>query len=428
MNPQTSTEITVRPTHEVQNIRDEFGATQSIAHHETAAMAVAEREKAAVQARYIVAERRPRNLEQFRVRLEESCRRPSFAAKVEFAKPIGKEQDKSGNWVDKYAYGPTIRFIEVALQAYGNVFPEVSTVYDSPMLRICRVSVTDLESNICYATEVSISKQVERKGKKVGNGKNQKWEPPASRIIISERLNSYGDPTYTVVATDDEVLVKQNALLSKALRTNAQRLLPWDIVERCMQIAKDTLNAEHAQDPDASKRRLVDAFVSIGVEPVDLEAWLGHSLNKPLVPAEREKLLAIHAAIKDGETTWETVMEEKAQTGSDELQAEVLKRKLAEAEQFKQSQQKQSAKDEAVKEEPTEQVGPELINQDQADNLMSLSQEKGMTQVELKKAIESLGFKTFGAVTVDRFPEVIAAVQAWVKPEKGSLFGNKAGK
>ena len=314
-------------------VRQEFGAVETHQQHETAAMAVAAREQAQVQARYIMAERRPRNIEQFRVTLEAACRRPGFAAKVEYAKPIGKEL-KNGKWQDKYAYGPSIRFIEAALQAYGNVFPEVATVHESPVARICRVSVTDLQANITYSTEVVIAKQVERKGKY--DQKRDAWDPPKGREVISSRINSEGEPTYLVWATDDETLVKQNALLSKALRTNAQRLLPWDIVERCMQIAKETLAKEDKTDPDAAKRRLVDAFVVIGVEPIDLEAYLGHSLSRPLQPAELEGLRGIYTAIRDGEMTWEDVMASKGDTGSEELQDEVRARKLAEAEAAKQ--------------------------------------------------------------------------------------------
>lgn len=338
-----TTEMTVRPNGS-EIVRQEFGVVQSQQQLETASAAVAARERAAVEARYIVALQRPRNVEQFRVRLEQDCKRPGFALKAEYAKPIGKKWNaRTQENEDQYAYGPSIRFIEAALQHYGNVYPEVVTVYDSQAMRICRVSVTDLEANITYSTEVQITKVVERKGKNTAR-KNQppQWEPPAGRILVGEgRPNSYGDMTYPVVATDDEVLIKQNALLSKALRTNAQRLLPWDIVERCMEIARQTRATEDAQDPEAAKRRVVDAFASIGVEPVDLEAWLGHALNKPLVPAEREQLLKIHAAIKDGETTWDDVMSEKSETGSREQQEEMLKQKLAAVEAEKQRQQQQ---------------------------------------------------------------------------------------
>jgi hypothetical protein len=326
MSP-TTTEIVHRPNNGAEIVRQEFGAVQTQQNYETAAQAIAMREKTATEARYVVARHNRRNIEQFRTELLADCQRPTFAEKVEYAKPVGKKF-VDGKWIQSYAYGPTIRFIETAIQRYGNVYPEVSTVHESPAARICRVSVTDLERNITYATEVVIEKKVERKGKKNNKGE---FDPPEGREVVSVRLNSYNEPTFTVLATEDEVLVKQNALLSKALRTNAQRLLPYDIVEEAILAAKDTLRNHDAQNPDAAKRRLIDAFARLGVQPVDLESYLGKSINKPLVPAEIETLRAIYTAIKDGELTWEAVLASKEQTGSEELQNEVRDRKLAEA-------------------------------------------------------------------------------------------------
>lgn len=332
MNP-TSTEITVRPNGG-EVVRQEFGAVQTQAFHETAAAAVAKREESAVQARYIVARNQPRNIEQFRADLLQACLRPTFAEKVEYAKPVGKKWDpEKREQVQQYAFGPTIRFIETALQMFGNVYPEVLTVHESPAARICRVSVTDLQKNITYATEVVIQKTVERKGFK--DRKTQEWQPPEGRTVLDMRLNSFNEPTFLVVATEDETLVKQNALLSKALRTNAQRLLPYDIVEEAILTAKATLQRHDAENPDAAKRRLLDSFMRLGVQPIDIEAFLGKSINKPLVPAEVEMLRALYTAIKDGETTWQAAIEAKESTGSEELQAEVKARKLAEAEAAK---------------------------------------------------------------------------------------------
>jgi hypothetical protein len=325
---QPTTEITVRPNGG-EVTRQEFGAVQTHQNYETAAMAIAMREKTATEARYVVARSNRRNIEQFRADLLQDCLRPTFAEKVEYAKPVGKKWDPAkGENVQQYAYGPTIRFIETAIQRYGNIYPEVTTVHESPAARICRVSVTDLERNITYATEVVIEKKVERKGFK--DRKTGEVKPPEGREVLGVRLNSYNEPTFTVIATDDEVLVKQNALLSKALRTNAQRLLPYDIVEEAMLTAKATLQKNDAQNPDAAKRRLIDSFSRVGIQPIDLEALLGKSLNKPLVPAEIEQLRAVWTAIKDGEVTWEQVMASK-DGGSEELQNEVRDRKLAEA-------------------------------------------------------------------------------------------------
>ena len=301
--------------------REEFGARENTDLVETAATAVAAREQAATQARYIMAMRNPRDIDAFYQAITKECRRPTFAAKARYAKPIGKAF-KDGRWVENKATGPSIRFIEAALRCFKNVYPEVTTVYDSQNMRICRVAVTDLESNLTYATEVQVTKTVERKGDKDG--------PPKGRIVLSERENSYGDKTYLVIATDDEVLVKQNALLSKAIRTNAQRLLPGDIVDECMDLVVKVQLDEAAKDPDAARRKVLDGFDKLGVSVSDLAAFLGHSTER-INPKEMHDLQGAWTALKDGESSWNEIMEGRGVTGSPEAQAEVLAEKLAAA-------------------------------------------------------------------------------------------------
>src|SRR5690348_15141612 len=91
-----------------------FGQTEVELVRETQGTALAARAQAEVQARYIVALQRPRNVEQFRVRLLEHCKRPGFAAVAAYEKPVGGQKIK----------GPSIRFVETALQVFGNVLPE----------------------------------------------------------------------------------------------------------------------------------------------------------------------------------------------------------------------------------------------------------------------------------------------------------------
>lgn len=306
-------------------MRQEFGASQQTALAETAATAVAAREQAATQARYIVAINNPRSIDTFYQAITKECRRPSFAAKARYSKPVGK-QFKDGRWVENKATGPTIRFIEAALRCFRNVYPEVTTVYDSPTMRICRVAVTDLESNLTYATEVQITKTVERKGKK-DKGVDT---PPDGRTVLSERMNSYGEKTYLVIATDDEVLVKQNALLSKAIRTNAQRLLPGDIVDECMDVVVRVQADEDAKDPDAARRKVIEAFDKLGVSVSDMAAFLGHTTEK-INPKEMEELHGAYNSLRDGDSTWNEIMDARGVTGSEKAQAEVLASKLAAA-------------------------------------------------------------------------------------------------
>jgi len=321
-------ELAVRQNSNIAATRQEFGATEIQMGHETAASAVAAREAAAVQARYVMAMQRPRNVEQCRSRLLNMCLKPGFATKVEYAKPAGKKW-VNGKEEAQFITGASIRFVETALQCFGNVLPQTATVFDGPRARICRVSVTDLEVNITYEMEVLIEKTVERKGyeKPKGSGK---YEPPQGREIIAERLNSYGEPVFIVVATDDEITLKQNSAISKALRTQGLRILPWDIVDEAILTARQTMRDRDAKDPDAAKRELLDYFAALGVEPVDIESYLSKSISKPLLPAEIAALRKVYAAIRDGEATWADIMAQKDPEGSDELQAEIAKRKAAE--------------------------------------------------------------------------------------------------
>lgn len=284
--------------------REEFSGTELEIRPETAAAAVAAREKAAVEARYIVALRRPRDMETVRVRLLKECDRPGFAEVARYKKPTG----------GKFIEGPSIRFAEAALRCLGNVYPEQSIVFEDDQQRIVRVTVTDLESNLSYASEVLVKKTVERR------------EPKGE--VISERVNSTGKKVYLLYATDDEVQNKQNALISKALRNSGLRLLPGDVVEECMERVLATQRVKDKEDPDAAKRKLVDAFFSLGIEPADLQAYLGHSLDR-VEPIELADLRSIYATIRDGEATWDAVMEARGTTGSAAEAKKVAEEKIA---------------------------------------------------------------------------------------------------
>jgi hypothetical protein len=270
-----------------------FGSSGAVMRGETAATAIAAREQAAVQSRYIMAERNPRDIESFRVKLLQHAKRPGFASTAIYRKPVGNGQ---------HAEGPSIRFCEAALQCYRNVYPEVSTVFDGPELRIVRVTVTDLEANLAYSSEIAIEKTVERKSAK-------------GREVISERLNSYGETTYTLRATEDEIIIRQAALVSKAIRTNGLRLLPPDILEEAIKAIKATLQGEIKADPALAKRRIIDAFAEQGVSPQDLGVYLGHSLEQVTVK-ELEDLRSVHSSLKNGEATWAEIMD-KADTTPD---------------------------------------------------------------------------------------------------------------
>lgn len=265
--------------------QNNLGAIAAVSN-ETHASALAAQTEAEVKARYAMALSRPRNFMAVRERMLADAQRPNFAATAIYHKPVGKGVE-----------GPSIRFVESAIRAMGNILVATPSIYDDESKRIVRVSVTDLESNTYYSQDVTIVKTVERSSVKQGEK------------VLSQRLNSYGKLTYTVPATDDDILNKANALISKAVRTLGLRLIPGDLVDEALWVVRQTMSREDATDPKASLRRLVDAFHSVGVTADELTAYVGHNLEAVMTPAEISDLRNIYTAIKDGDTTWKAVVE-----------------------------------------------------------------------------------------------------------------------
>ncbi|HWK69992.1 MAG TPA: hypothetical protein VNS29_04040 [Burkholderiaceae bacterium] len=277
--------------HNALAVRQEFGASESsFAVVETASTAIAAQSKAMVESRYIMAMRNPRNWDAVRQDLIKECRRPSFAnnKSAYYIKPIGNGVEGLG-----------IRFVEVALRCMKNVLVETTMIFEDEIKEVHRVSVTDLEANITYPLDVRVSKTVERS------------RPNSDGSYISVRKNSYNKDVYTVLGTDDDILNKRGALISKAIRTIGLRIIPGDLCDEAEDIIKRIRLDEAAKDPDAERRKIVDAFSDIGVTATDLTGYLGHDLGK-CSPAEIVKLRGIYGAIKDGEATWQTVMHNEA--------------------------------------------------------------------------------------------------------------------
>jgi hypothetical protein len=272
---------------------------------ETASTAAAASAKAEIEAQYVMAHNRPRDIEQVRLNLLASCKRPGFAAAAIYRKPMGKKKDANGNWGENFIEGLSIRAAEEAVRAMGNIRVASSTVYEDDETRKKRVTVTDLEANISYNREITLSKNVERKA--VQDRNTQKWGPPADRIVLGERKNSYEQTVYIVRATEDELTIKEAALTSKIIRTEGLRLVPSDIQEEAREQCYETMANKDAEDPKAAMRKIVDAFAGVGVPPAQLSEFLGHGLDA-VQPAEMKTLRSMYAAIKEGEAKWADYM------------------------------------------------------------------------------------------------------------------------
>ena len=264
---------------------------------ENAAIAMAAQQKAIVEARYKMALARPRDLDMVRQAMLKDARRPSFANVAIYHKPVGKGIE-----------GPSIRFVEAAIRNMTNILTETATVSEDDERRVIRVAVSDLETNTYFSQDVTVTKTVER-------AKLPQGEKP-----IRVRTNSYGKPVYILHGTDDDILNKQNALISKAVRTLGLRLIPGDLVDEALYYVRQTMEKQDAADPDAAKNRLIDAFAQLGVAVESLKDYVGHELSA-LDPNELQTLRAIYSAIKDGETSWKAVMDDKAEKDAEAKQA-----------------------------------------------------------------------------------------------------------
>jgi hypothetical protein len=342
--------------------RQEFGASETRSQNETAAMAIAKQAETETNARYVMAIRNRRVIEDFRADLLKECKRPAFVNEdlqsgtlLRYAVPRGKEQNSKGDWVQKFIEGPTIRFVEVALRCFRNVYTQSPVIYESEDMRIINVTVTDLENNIAYSQAVVVNKTVERKGFKVKAANGFTWEPPKGKTVLSKRENSEGEQTYLVLATEDEVTAKQNALISKTARTLAMRLLPGDVVDEAMDVIEQTIKDKDAADPDGAKRKIIDAYAKLNIGPKDLTALLGHTLDVISV-AEMQTLRKVLVALSNGETTWHTVLQssENPEGGS----GEAAKNGMADKLKTMQQEQKQEQK-KAEPKEPEQQSDPQ---------------------------------------------------------------------
>lgn len=253
--------------------------------HELASTAAAAMAKAEIESAYIMALKKPRSWDDVRAKILDACRRPVFAEKAEYKKPIG------GSSIT----GPSVRFAETAIQAAGNIRTVATVLYDDENIRKVNVQVIDLENNISYGKEITLQKTVERK--RVRDG----------QTVISQRLNSNGDMVYIVGATEDELAVKQGAQESKILRNCGLKLIPGDIIEEAMEVAKAT--RRKGIDPKAETNKVVDAFAAIGIKPSEIEKYLGKPVAQ-IVAADIDDLRTIYTAIKDGDAKWSDYLED----------------------------------------------------------------------------------------------------------------------
>jgi hypothetical protein len=219
--------------------------------------------EAEVKAAITVALRFPRDEARAYERLISACRRPGMAEDASYAFPRG----------GKEISGPTVYLAREAARVWGNIRHGVNVIADDEETRTIEAWAWDLESNTKVTAQDAFKKLIYRK--------DGGWIKPDERDL-RELTNRRA------------AILKRNCLLE---------LLPPDMIDEARRVAVETVKAAAGADPEAARRRIIDAFAKIAVTEKMLESRLGHSIRQAS-PDEIADLRQIYKAIADGTATW----------------------------------------------------------------------------------------------------------------------------
>ena len=129
-----------------------------------------------------------------------------------------------------------------------NITIETMTVYDDREKRIVRVTVTDLEANVPYSQDITIAKTIERRQSKGWRHRHQHAHQQLRR------------QAHILEATDDDIVNKQQALISKRRCARWAWADPRRHRRRVHGAGAGDAGEHRRRGPDAAKRKLFDAF------------------------------------------------------------------------------------------------------------------------------------------------------------------------
>lgn len=272
-----------------------------------------------IQAAVLVAMRNQRDEDAARTKLVHSCKRPVFAEQSVYAFQRG------GSTVE----GPSVQMAREAARLWRNIRYGAQVIRDDEESRLILCFAWDLESNTHITQEVSFKKKIQRKQK----GGGTEWVTPDERDLreLTNRQGSIG---------------VRNCIL---------QVVPKDIIDEAMDVAKRTIRDKAAEDPDGQRKKVCDAFMSVGVSPEMLAEYLKHPIAA-CSPDEIAKLRMLYKSISDGNSTWSEI----ANNASGGVQAPQRKSEAEAAETPKPAEQ---PKQEAPQPEPVKQ--PEAKKEEQ---------------------------------------------------------------
>ena len=149
-------------------------------------------ERASVDGQIATAHQYPRSLEQFKKRaLGMATLDAEVADSCIYVRPVGKEKNERGQWVERYAEGPSIRLAEIVAVSYGNIRAFSRIVEQTERFVRCEGFAHDLESNAAMKSEC-VESTVNREGQPY----SERQRTLTAKVCLKKALR---DAIFTVV-------------------------------------------------------------------------------------------------------------------------------------------------------------------------------------------------------------------------------------
>lgn len=175
-------------------------------------------ERAAIDTQVATAHQYPRSLDKFNKRaLQMATLDEDTAESCIYCRPVGKEQNDKGQWVEKIAEGPSIRLAEIVGCSYGNLRVASRIIEQTPTFVRCEGVCHDLESNYAGKSEI-----VEATVKKNGEPYSERQRSVVAKVALAK---AYRDAIFKVVprALCKPILEEAKKVAAGTNRTLEQR-------------------------------------------------------------------------------------------------------------------------------------------------------------------------------------------------------------
>lgn len=189
-------------------------------------------ERAAIDVQVSTAHAYPRSLKKFQTRaLDMATLDEATAESCIYCRPVGKEKNAEGQFVEKYAEGASIRLAEIVAASYGNIRVASRVIEQTERMVRCEGVAHDLESNYAGKSEV-MEATVTKEGKPYSE---------RQRMLIAK------------------------VCLAKAYRDAVFKVVPMALCKTVIDAAKNVI--AKTDKPIEERRKAVQAWVAkIGID------------------------------------------------------------------------------------------------------------------------------------------------------------------